>query len=162
MIDVTQFVGQVHEVTEPDTGRTVTIAIGDGGPCPWWDHRGMITLTVSFADGKRSHVDTASGAAGQLAEKLFAPFSVAALGDDGWGLLTGREYRKGGPKNGRTSFTFTVFPGPLDQSARIEEITRELPLEDQLKAIEQHYRERAGIAEVEARYAASQAQYARR
>ena len=140
MIDVRQFVGQVHEVTDDQSGRRVTVEIGDGGPCPFWDHRQMLRMTCSFSDGKRSNVNTASGAAHELAAKLFAPCSVAAMGGDGWELAVEREYRSSGPKNGRTKFTFTVFPGPLERS-------------------EDEYRERAGLTEVEARFAAAKAEF---
>jgi hypothetical protein len=141
MIDTSKYVGEMHEVALG--GRTMTVTVTDGGPCPFWDGRGMLKLTVAFTDGRRSHWASADAAAGEVASKIYSPYSVGMMGGDGWEPLIERSQRdQGRRKNGSTMFTFTVFCGLLDRSARIAKISREL-------------------AEVEARYAASKAQYAR-
>jgi hypothetical protein len=118
MIDVTKFVGQVHEVTEQTyTGRTVSISIADGGALPWWDHRPVLALTVEFKDGRRSDVRTADAAAGQLMSKLLTGCTVGMLGGDGWAPKVERQREKGA-KNGGTRFTFFVFQGTLDRWPR--------------------------------------------
>jgi hypothetical protein len=126
-IDVSGYIGQVRRVTEPETGRVVTVTVGDAGPLraaagrKLWDGRPMLALTVSFDDGKRSDWRTADAAAGQVAEELFKPFTVGMLGGDGWEPRIDRTVRKGGPKNGRTSFTIYVWQGPPDRTAEIEQ-----------------------------------------
>jgi hypothetical protein len=122
----------------------MTVTVTDGGPCPFWDHRPMLKLTVAFTDGRRSNWASADAGAGEVAGKIYSPYSVGVMGGDGWEPLIERSQRdQGRRKNGSTMFTFTVFCGPLNQSAHIEEITRGLPLADQLKAIEQDFAARA-------------------
>jgi hypothetical protein len=129
-IDVRKFIGQVHEVavqTAVDTWRTITIAIADAGPCPFWDHRPMLAMECSFAqDGRRSHEPTAYAAMRELAERLFAPYTVGMMGGEGWALKVDRTYRDHGPKLARTSFTYTVFLGPLptDPAVRARELAQ--------------------------------------
>jgi hypothetical protein len=162
VIDVTPFIGTSREVFEPMSGRTVTVSIGDAGPCPFWDHRPMLSLRVDFADGKRSHVATADAAAGIAAGELWPGYTTSVIGGGNWAPLMER-HREKGAKNGGTSYTFTsVFQGVRDYSAHIEQITAGLPLEVQLKEIERFHRERSGVAAAEARFAAARAQYARR
>jgi hypothetical protein len=157
--DIRQHVGEVHQVTEETTGRTVTVSVGDAGPLPWWDHRPMLTLTVTFTDGRRSHVSTADSAAGQLAHKLFHPYSVGVLNSgDGFEMQIGRQ-RERGAKNGGTRYVFTVFAGPVDDYPDLDEMfDRGATREEVLAAVAAHGRERAGIAEVEARYAEATAE----
>ena len=103
VIDVTPFIGQVREVFEPQSGRTVTVTVGDGGPLKWWDHRPVITLRVDFHDdGTRSHVATADAAASIVAAELFAGYTTGVLGGQGWDVKVDREYRGAGPKTGQT------------------------------------------------------------
>jgi hypothetical protein len=119
VIDVTGFIGQVHEVTLG--GRTMTVTVTDGGPCPHWDHRTMLKLTVAFTDGRRSNWASADAGAGEIAEKIYAPYSVGTMGGDGWEPLIERSQRdQGRRKNGSTMFTFTIFQGTLDRSPRYE------------------------------------------
>ena len=144
MRDLLQYIGQTYQVTEEDTGRVITIRIGDGGPLKWWDHRPTITLKCSFdpADGRKSNFATADSAAGVLARELMTPWSVGMVNKgNGFEMQVEREYVRGGPKFGRTSYTITVFCGPPDRHARIEEITEGLPLAARLKAIEEFYDE---------------------
>jgi hypothetical protein len=102
----------------------------------------MLKLTVAFTDGRRSHWASADAAAGEVAGKIYSPYSVGMMGADGWEPLIERSQRdQGRRKNGSTMFTFTTFQGPSDA---------------------QRAAGRAERTAAEARYAASQAQYARR
>jgi hypothetical protein len=151
VIDVTPFIGTSREVFEPMSGRTVTVTIGDAGPCPFWDHRPMLSLRVDFRDGTRSHVATADAAVGIVAGELWPGYTTGTIGGNDWAPVVDRTVRQGGPRNGRTSYTFTVFQGPPDHSAQIEQITRDLPIDAALKEVENFHRQRANIAAVERR-----------
>jgi hypothetical protein len=155
--DVRAFVGQVHDVTLG--GRTMTVAVGDGGPLKWWDHRPVVSLTVEFHDGRRSNWASADAAAGEVAAQLFAPYSVGVLGAGGWEPLIERSQRDTGKRrNGSTRFTFFVFQGPVDTYPDLDEMyDRGATLEEVLAAVAAHGRQRAGIAEVEARLASGNA-----
>jgi hypothetical protein len=158
VIDVTQFIGQTLAVTAAD--RTMTVTVGDGGPLKWWDHRQVLSLTVAFTDGRRSHWASADAAAAQVAEKIFAPYTVGMLGGGGnWEPLIERSQRdKGKRRNGSTMFTFFVFQGTMPLISEAEEQAMDaanMPLQDRLARITAAYRERAGISEVERRYAAA-------
>lgn len=112
MKDVREFIGQVHQVHEPVSGRKVTIVIADGGPSPAPDKRPLISLTVHFADGKRSDGRTAGQAVSILAAELLEPDDPGMMGSDqehDWADAVERYYRVDGPKNGRTSYTFRIF-----------------------------------------------------
>lgn len=124
-IDVRPFIGTVHDVSLG--GRTMTVTVGDAGPLKWWDHRPVVSLTVEFHDGRRSHWASADAAAGEVAAKLFAGYSVGALGGDGWEPLIERSQRDTGRRrNGSTRYSFFVFQGPavdpdmLDMDAMYE------------------------------------------
>ena len=139
--DTSKFVGTVHTVTV-DAGanvRTMTVTVGDGGPLPWWDHRPVVSLTVEFHDGRRSNWASADAAAGEVAEKIFSPYSVGVVGGDGWEPKIERSQRDTGRKrNGSTRFTFFVFQGPRDVSRKYAAM-REAGRTDVLSVIEADY-----------------------
>lgn len=163
MIDVTKFIGQVHQVAEQNTGRKVTIEITDAGPSPLPDKRPMIALTCALLDGKRADVRTAEWAAEQLLDELLPGFTPGWLAEDN-GMTKVARQREKGAGNGGTRFTFVVTCGWRKREEAAAPDYSRLPLDEVIKAINADYAARFAarpeIAEVEARFAAAMAQYA--